>query len=272
MPFTIRITKVNTWVFLISVMLSFFTSPSTSTYEGNVICGDKKRPQNGPFEINLAYLISRLKEKSQSTGSGVAILSYSNHSLYGFFQCPQDLPIINCQRCFSTIETKLKTCSDAEGARIYLDACFLRYETYNFYQEYLDPVHDKVQCSESKATLSDDMLDDQFRIKLNGLILNVTNKAKANKGFGALEAKGCGLPLYAMAQCWKTVTSEGCSRCLNRASAELKSCSPSEEGRGAYAGCYVRYSTDRFFSNGAEDAFRSSKNCLLSSQLHLHCV
>lgn len=52
---------------------------------------------------------------------------------------------------------------------------------------------------------------------------------------------------YVLAQCWKTVSPDGCRTCLAAAWNEAKGCLPNKEGRGLIAGCYLRYSTVKFY-------------------------
>lgn len=61
-------------------------------------------------------------------------------------------------------------------------------------------------------------------------------------------AVGGGEGVYALAQCWKTVSSEGCRDCLRKAVKEVKGCLPNREGRALNAGCYLRYSTEKFYN------------------------
>ncbi|KAI9175160.1 hypothetical protein LWI28_028325 [Acer negundo] len=253
-------------------MLSTFASPSISSSrscESFVACGTTKHPQDDTFEDNLNFLIYDLRQKAKTKGFGVFSTPNLNVELYGLFECHKDLSSSNCQRCFHYTESIISRCSAFDSARIYLDGCFLRYDNHKFFNESLDPVRDHVNCSQPISILSDDSLLKQFRTKLGEVLLNVTNQAKRNKGFGAVEAKGGVLSVYALAQCWETVSPEGCSQCLERARTELKDCSPNAEGRATFAGCYVRYSTDRFFSNGAEDLFRSTNQSNMTAGIIL---
>lgn len=57
------------------------------------------------------------------------------------------------------------------------------------------------------------------------------------------------LTLYGLAQCWEYLNSSACSSCLANAVSKLSSCPPKIEGKVMSAGCYLRYSTQKFYNN-----------------------
>lgn len=71
---------------------------------------------------------------------------------------------------------------------------------------------------------------------------------KGGGGFGAVKVMG----VYALAQCWDSVGRDGCDECLEKAGKGVRNCRIKKEGRGLNAGCYLRYSTDKFFSDDGE--------------------
>lgn len=86
---------------------------------------------------------------------------------------------------------------------------------------------------------------------------NVTRLALKNGGIGVGEVKGKGV--FGLAQCWETVGESGCTECFRKASSEIKKCGASREGRSLNAGCYLRYSTEKFYSDGKEANSGGSK-------------
>ncbi|PIA61821.1 hypothetical protein AQUCO_00200071v1 [Aquilegia coerulea] len=60
--------------------------------------------------------------------------------------------------------------------------------------------------------------------------------------------------VYGLAQCWETISRNSCDMCLKNASSQIQSCSRMEEGRVLNAGCYMRYSPQRFYNNSDIDA------------------
>lgn len=87
-----------------------------------------------------------------------------------------------------------------------------------------------------------------FRENVGYLIENVTRIAGENGGFGVMEFKG----VFGLAQCWKSVSADGCRDCLEKAGEMVRWCLPNREGRGLNAGCYLRYSTHKFFNDESQ--------------------
>lgn len=88
----------------------------------------------------------------------------------------------------------------------------------------------------------------EFRNSTRVVVENVTEIAVRNGGFAVMEYKG----VFGLAQCWKTLSSDGCRECLEKAGKEVRGCLPSREGRGLNAGCYLRYSTQKFFNDDSQ--------------------
>ena len=71
---------------------------------------------------------------------------------------------------------------------------------------------------------------------------------KEGAGFAVGEVEG----VYALAQCWKTLGIDVCRKCLEKAAREVRGCLPNREGRVLNAGCYLRYSTEKFYNKEGE--------------------
>ncbi|XP_038682872.1 cysteine-rich receptor-like protein kinase 1 isoform X2 [Tripterygium wilfordii] len=180
--------------------------------------------------------------------SGSYFVATPSPAIYGMAQCHRDLSPVDCQVCFSEGRVKLPKCLPSSSARIFLDGCFLRYDNYSFFNEATDPKYDYVNCSSSKEVLTDKSLLMDFNSKVAQVIKNVTETAVVNKGFAVSEVRGGVVAVYALAQCWTTLDADSCRLCLNLAGSKLRQCKPGAGGRALYAGCYMRYSTERFFN------------------------
>lgn len=71
----------------------------------------------------------------------------------------------------------------------------------------------------------------------------------AKGGFGIGDVDG----VYALAQCWGSVEPAGCRACLEKARRSIRRCLPSAEGRAMNAGCYLRYSTVKFYNDEEQE-------------------
>lgn len=92
----------------------------------------------------------------------------------------------------------------------------------------------------------------EFCRKVKEVIGNVTEKAVKNEGFAVMGERGGVEGVYALAQCWKTLGDGGCKECLEAAGSKLNGCLPGQGGKAMYAGCYLRYSTKRFYNVDSE--------------------
>lgn len=175
----------------------------------------------------------------------------SNPVLYSLAQCMDDLSHTDCLLCFTEARTKLPRCIPSLSARVHLDGCFLRWDNYSFYGEAVDNQLDKRVCNNSSAVQN--YLRDEFTARVKEVVLNVTGTAVGKGGFAVAEMKRGAVSVYALAQCWKTVNRTGCRTCLDKAAREVNQCLPASEGRGLNAGCYLRYSTEKFYDDQQEN-------------------
>ncbi|KAL9254782.1 Cysteine-rich receptor-like protein [Drosera capensis] len=239
------------FVFSFTVVVPFCASNPLIS-ESGLICGAAKEPASTIFistfveEMHaLAQTIDNQNWAYHSTPGA----SGSNHAMYGLAQCFDDLSHTDCLLCFAASRTKLPRCLPALSARIYLDGCFLRYDNYRFYEEYVDPVLDRANCTTGYGVVVHQV--QEFEKSVSMVVEKVTRIALANGGFGVGSVLGGGgvEGVYAMAQCWRTVGGAGCKACLRKAGEEVKGCAASREGRAMNAGCYLRYSTQKFYNH-----------------------
>ncbi|KAK3439946.1 hypothetical protein EUGRSUZ_B00286 [Eucalyptus grandis] len=172
--------------------------------------------------------------------------------IYALAQCHGDLSHYDCVLCFVQSRTILPRCNvlDAKSGRLYLDSCFIRSDYYNFYNETIDPQHDMVKCANQSNDLAHQQARQQFADKVDQVLRNVLAIAPENKGFAVFKEmrRGGVAGVYALAQCWNTLDKKGCRECLANAMIKARNCTPGDEGRAMNAGCFMRYSTQRFYT------------------------
>jgi len=111
-----------------------------------------------------------------------------------------------------------------------------------------------VNCTSQHGTVVDETERLELEESVGRVVETVTNKALAKGGgFAVGEVEG----VYALAQCWNTIGSDGCRECLRKAGKEVRGCLPKRDGRALNAGCYFRYSTNKFYN---EDGDADGKN------------
>ena len=109
-----------------------------------------------------------------------------------------------------------------------------------------------MNCSSGIGAIGDQGERLEFVRNVHRVISNVTATAVADGGYGVAEMEGGAVGVYVLAQCWKTVNSSGCRACLEKAGNEVRGCLPAKEGRGLITGCYLRYSTEKFYGDEEE--------------------
>ncbi|KAJ7974606.1 Cysteine-rich receptor-kinase-like protein [Quillaja saponaria] len=241
---------IPSWVFFVFTIFFLFFSLSLSDpriTEAGLYCGTNKTPPNTTF---IPSFIKEMESLSQMVNTH----HWASHSvnattpIYGLAQCFQDLSHTDCLLCYTASRTRLPRCLPFISARIYLDGCFLRYDNYSFYSESTDTLRDTVNCSSNYGVVVDEIERLEFVKNVGHVIDNVTRIAVANRGFAVVEVKG----VYALAQCWKTIGVDGCRNCLKKAGKEVRGCAPKKDGKGLNAGCYLRYSTEKFYNEEGE--------------------
>ncbi|KAG4130782.1 hypothetical protein ERO13_D09G166800v2 [Gossypium hirsutum] len=234
------------WMFLVFCSCFF---PSLS-FEGHLICGtNNQTSDNFGHKVNEA--MESLWELVSSKSWGTVFKKDPKYNIFGLAQCYQDVNADDCELCFKTSQEKLQQCIPARSGRVYLDQCFHRFDHYNFYNEGVDPKYDHVTCGSPTGDSNDTYMSQDFQSKLDHVILNVEEAALRKNGYGTTEVKGGVVTVYALAQCWKTIDKQACDKCLTDAGMRLRECGPAAEGRALFTGCYMRYSTNRFFDHGS---------------------
>ncbi|KAF9623279.1 hypothetical protein IFM89_000768, partial [Coptis chinensis] len=242
----------TTWAFLFLFNTSGFfflcLADNPRTSEVNLYCGKVRvAPQQ-----YIPNFVKQMEGVSQRVGSWGTFEYGTNPTLYGLAQCMNDLSHTDCPLWYAEARTGIPGCFPLGPARIQLDGCFLRWDNYNFYDEAIDSQLDRRVCN-STDVATEESLKLEFTARVKQVTRNVMDTAVTNGGFGVAEMKRGAASLYPLAQCWKTVNRTGCEVCLEKAVSEVNQCLPGREGRAANTGCYLRYSTKKFYNEGGKN-------------------
>lgn len=186
-------------------------------------------------------------------GYGGVVNGTGNNTVYAFGECMKDLSRTDCNLCFARCKTQILRCLPFQrltrGGRLFFDGCYLRYDDYMFFNESLSAV-DRTLCG------TNDFVGNQslFRENVVELVRIMSVEGPKNDGFFTGLVNRGNLTVFGLAQCWEFVTGNACQTCLNNSVANISSCPPKDEGRVLNAGCYIRYSTQRFFNNSSPDS------------------
>lgn len=239
------------WVFLLVFSLLFSSSFSDPrAINPALFCGNSPPPNGINFVPVFTELMRGLAEIiNTSHFASYNFSSASTPQMFALAQCHQDLSQTDCLQCYAISRTRIPRCLPSLTARIFLDGCFLRYDNYSFFQEPVSSTFDNVTCGPNNATVSGEDRNRRaslFSRNVDYAVGNVTSIALRNGGFGTVGMNG----VYALAQCWQSVPTQGCRQCLQKAATAVRGCAPKEEGRGMNSGCYLRYSTTKFYNEG----------------------
>lgn len=135
------------------------------------------------------------------------------------------------------------------GGRLFFDGCYLRYDDYNFFNESLSD-RDTTVCGTSEFSGNRNVYEDNAL----ELVRNLSLLAPKNDGFFVGSVNRNNVSVYGLAQCWESVNGSACKNCLADAVTKIGSCAPREEGRALNAGCYLRYSMQKFYYNSSNDS------------------
>ncbi|CAH2080041.1 unnamed protein product [Thlaspi arvense] len=243
------------------LLYSFFCLPFSSsssdarTAVSGLFCGRRNSSSSDPNYIptfvedmqSLSLKLTTRRFATQSINSTMSSSKTKTTSVFALVQCHNDLSPSDCQLCYAIARTRLPRCLPSSSARIFLDGCFLRYETYEFYDESVSATSDKYSCS------NDTVSDPQFGFRVSEI---AARAAVRHGGFGIAGESG----VHALAQCWESVGKEGCKVCLEKAVGEVKRCVSRREGRAMNSGCYLRYSDHKFYNGDAHSIIHGLSN------------
>ncbi|KAG6601864.1 Plasmodesmata-located protein 6, partial [Cucurbita argyrosperma subsp. sororia] len=218
------------------------SSSSSSSFDTFLFggCTLQKYTPNSPYPSNLNLLLSRLVTTSATIPyNNVTVLGSSpQDTIYGLYQCRGDLPPNDCYQCVTRAVTRLGTmCTDAYGAALQLDGCFVKYDNKRFFG-----VEDKTVVVKKCGPSIGSDLD-----ALTGLDPAL---AQLVTGGGTYRASGAG-DVRSVAQCVGDLSVGGCQDCISEAIRRLKSaCGPSAWGDLFLAKCYARFTRGATHAEG----------------------
>ncbi|KAH9288585.1 hypothetical protein KI387_032702 [Taxus chinensis] len=222
-----------------------FVEADPQTVEAGHGCSLTDSENPPAFRENRAAVFSSLAKNISLTSFATASNGQGASAVYGLAQCRNDLSLNDCSECHRESQNQIVTyCRDNTGARMIFDGCFLRYENHTFFDQAVD-------LGVSNVCRSEDSNSPRiFNNTVQKLLENINSEAVKNEGFatGKMSANGLPTPLYGLAMCRKTLSTNSCAVCLQDATKYINGCPPRQDGKALDAGCYLRYSTTPFFS------------------------
>ncbi|KAI7742622.1 hypothetical protein M8C21_029580 [Ambrosia artemisiifolia] len=223
-------------------------------------CDQQKEHNQTLFIPNFVNVMGIIGNQMRNSLNGTAVVGTGPDSNYGLAQCYGDLSLQDCVLCYSEARTVLPSCFPNNGARIFLDGCFMRVQNYSFYHEYTGP-NDTFVCG--NTTRKNTMFQDTVK----QAVLNAVTDATTSSDYFArvqLLVASRNESAYVLAQCWRTLSPSSCRACLENASATITKCAPWSEGRVLNTGCFMRYSDTDFFNPIPATSSSSNKGKIIA--------
>ncbi|ESQ28160.1 hypothetical protein EUTSA_v10018240mg [Eutrema salsugineum] len=236
------------------LLLGFLLNPVISDSRGETvaqICSNRTTipQQRSLFVTSFLAAMDAVSPLVEAKGYGQVVNGTGNLTVYAYGECMKDLDKKDCDLCFAQIKAKVPRCRPFQrgtrGGQVFSDGCYIRYDDYNFFNETLS-LQDRTVCAEKEITGVNRTL---FRDNAAELVRNMSVEAVRNGGFYAGFVERRNVTVHGLAQCWEPLNRSGCVECLRKASEKIGSCLDKEEGRVLNAGCYMRFSTQKFYNN-----------------------
>ncbi|KAI4329894.1 hypothetical protein MLD38_028227 [Melastoma candidum] len=258
--YSLPCTRFHLPLFLLLLLPSCLSDPRTTV--ASLYCSNATTPPPS-LQSFVSSFVSAIESLTHQVHShGYALVSDGGGGgggggevpVYMFAECIGDLNPVDCDLCVAWAKTQILKCSPYQfgtrGGTLFGDGCFLRYETYDFFVDRRpDPRKemDASICGTEDYAGGDVTLFSEMVAELGR---NLTVEGVRNGGFYAGEAARGNVSVYGLVQCWEYAKRAGeCGKCLADGMRRASSCVPKTEGKGLGDGCYVRYSTQKFYSN-----------------------
>ncbi|GLT86263.1 hypothetical protein SLE2022_044110 [Rubroshorea leprosula] len=228
------------WVFL---LIEEGANSDRQLKELNFGCSPYKVANFHDFSTNLNATFLKLRKQLVRNNSYFATANQA--AGYAMAQCRNYLSPSGCLACFDAASIRIRNCSAANGARIFYDGCFLRYESNNFYQQSTSDGHTMV-CGNQTASNPT-----SFNAALGGLLNDLQVATPRIDGYFAASKKEVSrnITAYGVAQCIETISKSGCRDCMAVLYNDIQQCPPKSDGRAVDVGCFLRYSESPFFAD-----------------------
>ncbi|KAG2321606.1 hypothetical protein Bca52824_014819 [Brassica carinata] len=241
-------------LYFLLLLLSLFLNPVISDPRGETVaqmCNNRTMtPQQRSIVVtNFLAAMDAVSPLVEAKGYGQVVNGTGNLTVYAYGECMKDLDKKDCNLCFAQIKAKVPRCLPYQqitrGGRVFSDGCYIRYDEYNFFNETSSSL-DLTNCSEKEITGVNRTL---FQDNAAELVKFMSVETVRNGGFYAGFVDRRNVTVHGLAQCWEPLSRSGCVDCLSKASEQIGSCLSNGEGRALNAGCYMRFSTQKFYNN-----------------------
>eukprot|EP01018_Ginkgo_biloba_P036199 Gb_02273 [translate_table: standard] len=167
-------------------------------------CSNNTYASGSKFEINLSIVLEDLVQKTSKIGFNTSFHGKSPNKVYDLLQCRGDVSQEDCYSCsFEAHESVKGNCPNRIGGRVWLEMCFLRYESYSCFSV-LDtqmPIN-----TENPQNVTNETSNSPRKFLSN---LSLQAYKPANKGFAVGSDFYFSHKFFGLVQCWRDISLDG---------------------------------------------------------------
>ncbi|XP_028789928.1 cysteine-rich receptor-like protein kinase 10 [Neltuma alba] len=244
----ITVPGVTSIVFFIVVSFIRTGISQTPNYVGDDCHNKTSQALTASYKANLNQLLSRLSNDASMSKhfSNNAIGNTTNAAVYGLYDCRDDVAQSFCQFCVSTATREvLQRCPSQYSAVIWYSYCILRYSNENFFGKAMMSLS---WSAEGEKKVLDPMEGKKVESYIRSLIGEATEETNRLSAWGEFNLGGG--TRYALVQCSKDLTSEGCRQCLEAmVNKAIQCCEQKQDWQVGTPSCMVKYTNYMFYQS-----------------------
>eukprot|EP00252_Welwitschia_mirabilis_P015077 TRINITY_DN3320_c0_g1_i3.p1 TRINITY_DN3320_c0_g1~~TRINITY_DN3320_c0_g1_i3.p1 ORF type:complete len:262 (-),score=-7.42 TRINITY_DN3320_c0_g1_i3:384-1169(-) len=234
--------KCNSATLALLVFLVARAAAQSFLYEG---CSQDQYSAGSGYETSLNSLLATLLKQASDTTYFNTSVGSGGDAVYGLYTCRGDLNGDQCSNCVQNCQSQISQgCFRSRGARIQLDGCFLRYDSFDFFsQPDLTFIHQLCGSGvDSTAEFDAHRNDVLAHLMVSGFVNNGNGLRTASSGDGRTGF------VHGLAQCEGDLSPSDCDGCIDAAVQKLKgACGNAVAGEVFLSKCYARYGQDGFY-------------------------
>jgi hypothetical protein len=210
----------------------------TSNYKGNITL----------FQNNLQDVFFSLRSNASVSKFYNASKGNDPDGVYSLYMCLDYVTNETCQTCITTAkEDILRRCPHTTEAVVWEEFCHLRFSNKNFFGQ-LNVAGNYIGLK----NLQNISEPEQFKPVVKETLNNLTKRAASNLSanmYATGEVPFQDKTIYALVQCTRDLSADGCNSCLQRAITDVLTCCYFSVGaRLPSPSCYLRYELYNFYN------------------------
>ncbi|RDX90532.1 Cysteine-rich receptor-like protein kinase 25, partial [Mucuna pruriens] len=209
------------------------------TYVGSYCQNTTQQPLSSAYQTNLERIFTWASSDA-ATSKGYNYTSIGNNTpVYGLYNCRADVVGYFCQFCVSTAAREApQRCPNRVSAMVWYDYCILRYSNESFFGTVLTNPTWQILGTKNISHMDEIQKSEDFVTSLIKKATVETNQLYYMDAFNLSSTQR----RYAMVQCSRDLTNEGCNECLEAMLAQVLKCCGQKIGWFIWSGtCFIRY-------------------------------